>query len=198
MNNAVLTLASASPRRRKILETLGLSFDVRPVNIDESFSELPPEEEAAALAVRKMESFRVRHSAEEYPWALTADTIVEYGGRKFGKPRDSGEAESFLRLLSGRTHRVITGLAFSSPSMGFTRTVTVTEVDFALLSEEEIRGYIATGEWRGVAAGYRIQERGSLLIEGLRGSYSNVMGLPIHTFYGMLKHHNYPFPWGTG
>ena len=198
MIDTVLTLASASPRRREILETLRLSFVVRPVDVDESFSELPPKEEAAALAVKKMEAFRQRHSAEECPWVLTADTIVEHGGRKFGKPRDAGEAEGFLRLLSGRTHRVITGLAFSGPSQGFTRTVTVTEVDFAALTEEEIRGYIAAGEWRGVAAGYRIQERGSLPISGIRGSYSNVMGLPIHTFYGMLRHHKYPFPWGSG
>ena len=198
MSTMILTLASASPRRREILKTLGLNFRVQPVEVDESFSNLPPEQEAAALALRKMDAFREQFSAEEHPWVLTADTIVELEGRKLGKPGDAGEAERFLRFLSGKTHRVITGLAFRGPVLGVTGTVALTEVDFSVLREEEIRGYLATGEWRGVAAGYRIQERGSLLISGIRGSYSNVIGLPIHAFYGMLKHHTYPFPWGSG
>jgi septum formation protein len=198
MNDTTLTLASASPRRREILETLGLDFRVLTVEADETFSALPPEEEAAALAVRKLEAFRERYGSDDHPWILTADTIVEHRGRKFGKPGDAGEAEVFLRLLSGSTHRVITGLAFFSRVRGLTRSVTATEVDFAPLTEKEIRGYITTEEWRGVAGGYRIQERASLLISGIRGSYSNVMGLPIHTFYGMLNHHTYPFPWGKG
>ncbi len=195
----VITLASASPRRKLLIEQMGLPVEVRPVGLKEDFEDLSPEEDTMRLAEDKLKLYLKRSEIadgripEKPLYVLAADTIVVMEGRKIGKPADREEARKFLELFSGNVHRVVSGLALYSPSRGITRESAVTEVRFSLLSEAEISWYLDTEEWRGVAAGYRIQEQGARFIEKIQGSYSNVMGLPINTFYGMLCKHRYPF-----
>lgn len=190
-----ITLASASPRRREILTQMGLPFRVRPAEVDEKTVPGEPVEEAAArLSREKVEACIARYGRETFRWVLGADTLIELDGRPVGKPKDLYEASEMLRRFSGRTHRVVTGLSLYSASRGMILTERdVSEVRFAPLSDEEIAWYADTGEWRGAAGGYRIQERGACLIECIAGSYSTVMGLPIRTFYGMLRATTYPF-----
>ena len=115
-------------------------------------------------------------------------------GLVIGKPAGIEEAERFLRMLSGRVHRVHTGLALYA---GRERPMEVeavsTEVRFRALDEAEIQSYLESGEWAGAAGGYRIQERGAFLVEWIRGSWSNVVGLPLEAFYGMLRRTGYRF-----
>lgn len=172
---------------------MGLPVEVRPTNLEEDFSELPPVEDTLRLAEDKLKAYISGTELTNSGFILAADTIVAMEGRKIGKPEDRDEAREFLRLFSGKTHQVVSGLALFSPAKGITLESAVTDVTFSQLSEPEIEWYLDTKEWEGVAAGYRIQESGSRFIANLSGSYSNVMGLPIFTFYGMLQAHNYPF-----
>ncbi len=198
-----VTLASASPRRKDLIEQMGLPHRIMPVEVDESFTGLDPVADTLRLAELKLSAFLGLHNGPECSWVLAADTIVTIDSKKIGKPADRGEARRMLGLFAGRTHTVITGLAFfsrsrhggsSSGNDGLLTTAhALTDVTFAPMTEEEIERYLDQEEWAGVAAGYRIQEKGSCFITELRGSYSNVMGLPIHTFYGILKKHKYPF-----
>lgn len=203
---AALILASASPRRKRLIEQMGLQVDVRPVDIDETFGTLPPKEEAIRLSKEKIEAALVDlngpqtsfHQTDDGgPWVLAADTIVAVDEEKLGKPEDAEQAREFLLLMQGRSHQVITGLSMFSNGRGITSEAAVTEVRFAALNEAEIEWYLSTGEWKGVAAGYRIQEKAARFIPSISGSYSNVMGLPIHAFYGMLSAHGYPLYEGT-
>ena len=122
------------------------------------------------------------------------DTLVELNKKAINKPRDIADAERILRMLSGKVHRVYTGIGLL-PARGEEidlRSV-CTEVKFATLSEEDIEFYLMSGEWSGVTGAYRIQERGGFFIESIKGSYSNVVGLPLETFYGMLRDNQCPF-----
>jgi septum formation protein len=191
----VITLASASPRRKLLIQQMGLPVEVRPADLEEDFSELPPIEDTIRLAEDKLQAFLTgaEISDDTTPiYALAADTIVAMEGRKIGKPADRKEAREFLELFSGNVHQVVSGLALYSSGKGTTFGSAVTDVRFAPLSTREIEWYLDTEEWRGVAAGYRIQETGARFVESVSGSYSNVMGLPIFTFYGMLRLHGYP------
>jgi len=144
------------------------------------------------LAEKKMEA-AIKASTDRIPgWLLTADTIVAINDRKLGKPGSIDDAREFLLIMSGQTHQVITGLAMYSETKGLTCDSAVTQVRFSSLSDRELEWYLSTDEWKGVAAGYRIQGIASRFIPSISGSYSNVMGLPIHTFYGMLRVHGYP------
>lgn len=200
----VITLASASPRRKVLIEQMGLPVEVCPVDLEEDFSDLPPEEDTKRLAGDKLRLYLQRAGidtsnreycktgAAEELFVLAADTIVAKDGRKIGKPADREEAREFLELFSGTVHQVVSGLALYSRGKGITLESAVTDVRFAPLLQEEIEWYLDGEEWRGVAAGYRIQETGARFVESISGSYSNVMGLPIFTFYGMLRLHGYP------
>ena len=210
----VITLASASPRRKVLIEQMGLPVEVRPTQLEEDFSDLPPVQDTIRLAKDKLQLYLKRagiadghgeygaesvtaegahsRSAEKPLYVLAADTIVAMGDRKIGKPADREEARKFLQLFSGNVHQVVSGLALYSSGKGTILDSAVTDVRFAQLSKKEIEWYLDTGEWKGVAAGYRIQETGARFIVSISGSYSNVMGLPIFTFYGMLQQHSYP------
>ncbi len=114
-------------------------------------------------------------------------------GRVLGKPRNRDEARTFLRSLSGVPHRVSTGLAFTDRNSGAVRTILEeTEVVFAELSDDEIEGYLDTGEWEGAAGAYRIQGRAAFLVERVIGSWSCVVGLPLRAFYVILRDSGYP------
>ncbi len=187
-----LVLASASPRRRELLTQMGLAFTVIPSRADETLDHgRDPGELACEIAERKMADVAAR--VPEGVWVLGADTFIVFRGRFMGKPRDRGEARLMLSSLSGNTHQVITGLALRDGSSGVTTAYETTDVTFRPLSPAEIDWYLSTGEWEDVAAAYRIQERGACLVSSITGSPSNVVGLPIHRFYGMLRDTNYPF-----
>lgn len=193
--NTPITLASASPRRRRLLKQMRLPVRTLPVEIEESFSDDDPAEDARRIAEEKLGAFLRLYDTASHPWIVTADTVVTLDGKKIGKPENREHARTILSTLSGRTHRVVTGIALHSIRRGMTAAHAVTEVVFADLSTEEIEWYLSLGEWEGAAGGYKIQGAGSCFVVKIDGSYSNVMGLPIRLFYGMLKSHNYPFDW---
>jgi septum formation protein len=203
-----LVLASSSPRRRELLEKIGLPIEVIPSPFEEFFGQESPQEEAERLARGKVESLLAENPSVRDRIVLGADTVIDLEGRVLGKPETGEEAASFLEQLAGRSHRVITSLALyaprseqSSPSRTATGPNTpstqilvdseITRIRVSRLSERERRWYVATGEWRGAAGGYRIQGLGGLFVEGLEGCYFNVMGLPLSLFYGMLQKHGY-------
>ena len=171
-----LVLGSASPRRRELLAQLGLVPDaVRPPEIDEDPGRgEDPRAYCRRIAREKAEAMVL--APDEV--ALCADTTVALGRRILGKPADADEAAAFLRMLSGRRHRVITAVAVRQGDTLRLRDV-VTAVRMKRLSEAEIAGYIATGDWQGKAGGYAIQGPAGAFIPWISGSYSAVMGLPV-------------------
>jgi len=178
-------LASASPRRRELIAILGVPFEVVPSAYDEHLPLVHPDvpELAAHLAAEKARDVAVRFPDR---WVLGADTIVALGDRVFGKPSDDEDAVRMLEELSNRTHLVITAVALAHA--GHVRTCAVsTDVTFRPLSEVEIRAYVATGEPKDKAGAYAIQGFGSLLIAGIRGDYTNVVGFPVPAVADMLR-----------
>jgi septum formation protein len=163
-------LASSSPRRRAILEQLGVDFRVEEPDVEE-LTEGDPRDlvvQNALLKLRAVEGERV----------LAADSMVVWDGRAHGKPADAAEAERWLRELSGRRHEVMGGLALRE--QGEERTdVAVTRVRFRDLSDADIARYLASGEWHDRAGGYAIQELGAMLVEEIEGDWFNVVGLPV-------------------
>jgi septum formation protein len=174
----LLVLASASPRRLDLLRQIGLMPDrIDPADIDETPrpSELPPAH-AMRLAEEKVRAVMPRHPEA---FILAADTVVACGRRILPKPSDPVTARFCLELLSGRRHRVHSGIALASPGERLTLRRVDTQVAFKRLSEAEIAAYLCCGEWRGKAGGYAIQGRAAALIRWVRGSYTNVVGLPL-------------------
>ena len=189
-----IILASSSPRRQKILQTLGIPFVVHPSNFDEV---LPPdisvENATDYFAAKKVDAvIRSFPSDQEISWVLGADTAIIFNGKLFGKPKDEDEARSFIHTLQGNTHQVITSLALFNGRLHYLATRTsVNKVTFAPMSDKEIEWYISTSEWHGAAGAYRIQGFGSCFIKHLDGSESSVMGLPIFELYDILKEQGY-------
>jgi septum formation protein len=189
-----IILASGSPRRQELLSRVHIPFKAFPPNIAEEFERIQDIcERVRRIALKKIEAVVAGFPQESPRWVLGLDTLVELDGQALGKPAGVEEAGAMLRRLSGRVHRVHTGIALL-PSRGAEADLRCvsTEVKFSRLTEQEVEAYLDTGEWSGVAGAYRIQERGGFFVEWIRGSYSNVVGLPLETFYGMLKHNRYP------
>lgn len=182
-----IILASSSPRRKELLNRIRIPFDAVVPGICEDIEETEPEQMVSILARLKVEAVLHKMPESMNRLILGADTIVYHKGKIIGKPADKTEARQYLKRLAGETHRVITGLALHSAEKGIDIQVASTEVTFCSLEPEEIDWYLSTGEWEGAAGGYRIQERGGLLVLRISGSCSNVVGLPIQTFYGMLR-----------
>jgi septum formation protein len=184
-----LILGSASPRRRELLAQVGVvPHEVRPAEVDET--PLPrelPRACAARLARAKAEA--VDAAPDEL--VLAADTVVSAGRRILGKPADAAEAERFLRLLSGRRHRVTTAVCLRLGARRWERLVE-TRVRMARLGAEEIAVYLRSGEWRGKAGGYAIQGMAAAFIPEIAGSYTNVVGLPLAETVGLLRGAGYP------
>jgi septum formation protein len=178
-----LVLASASPRRRDLLARLGLAFDVLPADADETWpAGSPPGPGAAEIALRK-----ARALPPDGALVLAADTVVALDGEVLGKPADDAEAARTLRLLSGRTHTVATGLALRHGGRE-TATFELTRVTFADLSDDEIAAYVATGSPRDKAGSYGIQDDlGAVFVERIDGDYFNVVGLPLRRLYATLR-----------
>lgn len=188
-----IILASGSPRRQDLLNRVRIPFKAFPPNIDESFTDVRGvEKRVKRIALRKIETVVEMFKQESPRWLLGLDTLVELDGEAIHKPSGPGEAESILRKLSGKVHRVYTGIGFLPTKEDAVDLRSVcTEVKFAELRDEDIEMYLESGEWSGVTGAYRIQERGAFFIEWIRGSYSNVVGLPLETFYGILKSNHY-------
>jgi septum formation protein len=172
-----LILASASPRRKRLLKQIGLPFRSMTSHINEDSIKNDPEYLCRILAEQK--ACQVRSKTKE-SWILGADTLVVIDNKVLGKPEGDEQATHMLRLLSGKEHRVITGFCILNPSGAVSRSESVTTlVRIKRLSEQEMKAYILTGEPYGKAGGYAIQGIGSFMVEAISGSYTNVVGLPL-------------------
>ena len=180
-----LILASASPRRRELLASLGVAFEVAPSDVDETLDPLPLPEAVARLALRK-----ARVVAGSWPSAvvLGADTIVVIDGRALGKPTDPDDARAMLRTLRARTHDVMTGVAVVDGATGrFAVDTAISRVTMAVYDDAAIDAYVAGGEPLDKAGAYAIQGAGGALVAGLDGSRSNVVGLPLAATAALLR-----------
>ncbi len=172
-----LLLASRSPRRREILELLGIPVRVVAGDAEERFPEgVAPDEAARRNAVAKATAAR---EAGARGLLLAADTAVVVGPRVFGKPRDESDARAMLSMLAGRAHLVVTGIALVDEEGALLSGAESTEVEFRPLAPAEIDEYVASGEPFDKAGAYAIQGLGALLVRGIRGDYTNVVGLPV-------------------
>jgi len=188
MPNPLFLLASGSPRRQALLLALGLPFEVVP-NV---WNEITPPRERAAVQVRRLAREKLLHYLNNEPApaipVLTADTLLSFRGRPLNKPQDQSEALKFYRMLAGHRHLVLTSFALFDPVSRQIRQKTVaTRVQFVPWEEELYRRYLDREEWRDAAGGYKIQETGSILVRSLRGSWTNVVGLPIAEVYAMIS-----------
>lgn len=197
MDKGTILLASGSPRRAEILKTLGLPFLAVPPDLDEDLAGLSPQAMVLQLAEDKAAAMTARAGQKGIQWIMAADTLIDLDGLPAGKPGDRDEAGRMLKSLSGREHSVITGLCVIRLAPECVETEAVeTRVRFGTLTENEIEWYLRTNEWVDAAGAYKIQGKGAVLVEGICGSYSNVVGLPIRPFYGILMRLNYPYPEG--
>ena len=197
-----LVLASASPRRLMLLSQVGVAPDaLRPSSIDETpkRGEMP-RSLVTRLSRAKAESARDQIANDKDladAFVLAADTIVAVGRRILVKPRYVEEAIASLQLLSGRNHRVLTGICLITPDDRVRLKIIDTRVRFKRLAKEEIEAYIASREWRGKAGGYAIQGLAGCFVQKISGSYTNVVGLPLTEVVAMLLGEGYPihFNW---
>lgn len=190
LNDFEIILASGSPRRRELLGGLGIDFRVARLNdVDESYpNDLPANEVAEYLSKKKAEAYR--QSLTERQLIITADTVVITDGEILGKPTDAADATRMLKALSGAVHQVVTGVTVMTTAKTVSFSAT-TNVRFAPLSDEEIDYYISHYRPFDKAGAYGIQEWiGYIAVEGIEGSYFNVMGLPIQKLYTVLKSYN--------
>jgi septum formation protein len=202
---AKLVLASGSPRRLALLNQAGIEPDaLRPAEVDETpkRGELPracatrlarTKAEAALAALKHDDSLRGA-------FLIAADTVVAVGRRILPKAELADEASQCLRLLSGRNHRVYTAVCMVTPNESFRQRLVETRVRFRRLTEEDIRGYIASDEWRGKAGGYAVQGIAGSFVVKMVGSYTNVVGLPLYETIALLGGEKFPIRqgWANG
>lgn len=180
-----LILASKSPRRRQLLEQMGLEFRVLTAQADETMDpEKPVDQEIGRVSRLKAEAVRAQVNPEDL--IIAADTLVCVDGKRLGKPHSTAEAEDMLRQLSGRSHTVMTGVSVVCGEKCETFTEQ-TKIRFRSLSEAEICAYVATGEPMDKAGAYGIQGLAGLFVSGMDGDYYNVMGLPICRLTQVLR-----------
>jgi len=185
-----LVLASASPRRLELLAQIGIVPDiVAPADLDETpGAEELPRVYAERIAAKKTVAAAAVHDGA---YVLAADTVVACGRRILPKADNVEEARTCLQLLSGRAHRVYTGISLIAGAKQITKSI-MTRVQVARLSDADLAAYLASGEWQGKAGGYAIQGLAATFIRGLNGSYSNVVGLPLHETANLLKGSGFP------
>lgn len=189
MHSPKLILGSGSPRRAELLGQLGLrADDVRPPDVDET----PQKGELPLNYCRRIAASKAAAmSVAEDEVVLCADTTVALGRRIMGKPENADEAAKFLRALSGRRHKVITSVVVRNVSGQWAKDV-VTTVKMKRLSDQELTAYLASNDWQGKAGGYAIQGPAGAFVAWLQGSYTGVVGLPIHETAGLLLAAGYP------
>jgi septum formation protein len=178
---SALILASASPRRRELLERVGVPIEVRPADVDET----PLPGEAPRAYVVRVAAAKASAAAVRGRFVLAADTTVTVGGAILGKAADAADAAAMLRALSGRVHEVVTAFAIVGPRSA--SGVVATEVDVIALDDRAIADYAASGEWRGKAGAYAIQGIAAAFVRGVRGSVTNVIGLPLVEVLAALR-----------
>ena len=190
---APLILASSSPRRRELLGHFGVDFTVKVPAVDESL--LPNEDPVAHVRrLAQAKAAKVASEAEE-GLVIGADTIVVLDGEIIGKPEDQEDAIRMLSALAGRTHRVYTGVAVTAlPSGGTKMYVVCSRVTMAPIGESEIRRYVEGGEPLDKAGAYAVQGEGKKYVTEVRGSFTNVVGLPLQALHRLLLHFDLPVP----
>lgn len=179
----MIILASASPRRQALLRQVGCAFRVEISRAEEESAGLEPQALVVRNALAKAGEV-ARRNADAV--VLGADTVVACGGRIFGKPADAREARDMLASLAGRAHEVYTGIALYAQGRSYSDAVRTT-VHMAALTRAEIEAYAATEEPLDKAGAYGIQGRAALFVTSIEGSYSNVVGLPLHAVYALAK-----------
>jgi len=179
-------LASSSPRRRELLTSIGLDFDVRPSNVPEVHQEgEAPEEYVARLSRDKAHALASQHRDQ---WVIAADTTVMLDEQLLEKPVDAQDAARMLATIAGRTHVVYTGVTLENVARDWRDTrVAESEVRMLPLSSDDIAWYVKTGEPLDKAGAYAVQGIGAMFIESIHGSYTNVVGLPLATLFQMLR-----------
>ncbi|MFC5568471.1 Maf family protein [Lysobacter yangpyeongensis] len=183
----MLYLASQSPRRRELLGRLGLPFGIIDLDVPEQRAPGEPAEDYVRRVAReKAGAGLLKVMANPAALVLGSDTEVVLDDEVFGKPRDAEDAAGMLRRLSGRTHQVISAVSLVSPSRE-RQTVSISQVTFAALSAAQIDAYIGGDQWQGKAGAYAIQGFAETFITRLDGSYSGVMGLPVHETAQLLR-----------
>jgi septum formation protein len=179
-----LILASASPRRRELLARLG----IEPARVTHpEIDEAPLKAEMPRVYAVRMARAKAMAARDPAAHVLAGDTVVAVGRRILPKADDVGTAQTCLELLSGRRHRVFSAVALLAPDGALRERLSETQVRFKRLSDEEIRAYLAGGEWRGKAGGYAIQGSAEGLIAWIGGSHSGVVGLPLFETRALLK-----------
>ncbi|MDZ4307049.1 Maf family protein [Allopontixanthobacter sp.] len=177
-------MASASPRRRELLARLGFAPDrIAPADINEA----PLKTELPRDYAKRMAREKSAAAASDSAYVLAGDTVVALGRRILPKADDEATARECLKLLSGRRHRVLSAIALRAPDGTLRERLSDTVVKFKVLSDEEIRDYLAGGEWEGKAGGYAIQGAAEGLISWIQGSHSGVVGLPLFETRALLK-----------
>ncbi|MEN6422783.1 MAG: Maf family protein [Smithella sp.] len=185
-HNVSFILASASPRRREILKSVGLNFKIIPAHVNEDY--LAGESPARHVRRLSLDKATVVAEKNQNSWVLGADTIVVIDGRILGKPANQAQAANMLKKLSGREHKVFTGFTIVRVSSGICTTKVIqSAVRFKTISSDEMNWYIACDEPYDKAGGYAIQGRGAYFIRSIRGSYTNVIGLPLCEVLETLK-----------
>lgn len=181
-----LILASASPRRRQLLRSIGLDFRIIPAHVDENYLA----GESPYQHVRRLSYIKAMAVAQKYQkaWVLGADTIVVIDKTILGKPKNKTQAKNMLKKLSGREHKVFTGVTIALRTLNiYEIKVVQSTVRFKTISSEEMNWYTACDEPYDKAGGYAVQGKGSIFIKSIRGSYSNVIGLPLCEVVELLK-----------
>jgi septum formation protein len=190
-----IILASGSLRRQEYFRLLGLPFNIMPSQInEEADGTLGPRECAEDFAIRKINKIISLLQNRIPPWICGADTIISMDEAIFGKPQDRNDAQRMLTKLQGRSHEVITAVAlFNGKEKTIDCRSVKSVVTFMPLSKDEIEWYLNTGEWQGVAGAYKIQGLAGCFVSEIQGSYSAIVGLPMHEFYVMLKDNGYSY-----
>ena len=180
----LITLASASPRRRELLDQIQVSYAVHPANIDETHIA----GETAEQFVKRLAQEKARFVIKELPErpVLSADTIIILEGQILGKPESLQHAKEILNMLSGRTHQVMTAVAINDGEVEHV-ALNSSEVEFAYISDKQIDAYLKTGESQDKAGAYGIQGLAGQFIKNINGSYSSIMGLPLYETTELLK-----------
>lgn len=183
-----LILASGSPRRKEILEQCNISFEVRVSDTEEIINSTKPEEVVKELALQKAQDVH-KNYGKENTIILGADTVVAYEDEILGKPKDEKDAFRMINMLQNNSHSVYTGVALIMQNENSTKILNFaveTKVDVMAMSREQIESYLSTNEYKDKAGAYGIQGNFALYVEGIRGDYYNVVGLPIHAIYDAL------------
>ena len=185
-----IVLASRSPRRREILERLNIPFIAFDIDVDEKLTNVRNIKSSVIEVSKK----KVAAAAGHFSKGLVAgiDTIVYFNRKVLGKPKNTDFAFNYLKMLGGNTHCVISGITIRDTCVGNVYSAcSLTEVSFIKMSDSEINNYLATDEWKDKAGGYAIQGQAAFYISGIRGSFYNVMGLPVEELYRLLKKFDY-------